>query len=399
MALRTFIWRGFAIAFLAIAAVGAVLAGYSYYFRPPVVKTSLATLAPVSEVVYGTGIVEPLRWAKVVPLQRKRVVELCRCEGQWVKAGQVLGRQDDAEERAALRELEIHRDQLQRNLHRAEEDRRNDKISKADYEQRETLLNETISRITAQNERIKTLSFHAPMDGMVLRRDGEVGEIVGPTDVLFWVGPPTPMQVVAEINEEEITRIAIGQKAFLRNEAFSEALPATVSQITPKGDPTRKTFRVYLLLPDNTTLRIGMTVEANIVFREKTAAVVVPVEAMIGNTVQVVSGGKVQRIQVTVGVRGTRNVEIIGNVSPGTTVLSPARVDLADGTWVGIENAPAKDAINAPADSNLSSSSAIARKPAAPANLNDSEDVAIAAAMSAHIQSIVNDARRNLRKY
>jgi RND family efflux transporter MFP subunit len=399
MALRTFIWRGFAIAFLAIAAVGAVLAGYSYYFRPPVVKTSLATLAPVSEVVYGTGIVEPLRWAKVVPLQRKRVVELCRCEGQWVKAGQVLGRQDDAEERAALRELEIHRDQLQRNLHRAEEDRRNDKISKADYEQRETLLNETISRITAQNERIKTLSFHAPMDGMVLRRDGEVGEIVGPTDVLFWVGPPTPMQVVAEINEEEITRIAIGQKTFLRNEAFSEALPATVSQITPKGDPTRKTFRVYLLLPDNTTLRIGMTVEANIVFREKTAAVVVPVEAMIGNTVQVVSGGKVQRIQVTVGVRGTRNVEIIGNVSPGTTVLSPARVDLADGTWVGIENAPAKDAINAPADSNLSSSSAIARKPAAPANLNDSEDVAIAAAMSAHIQSIVNDARRNLRKY
>src|SRR6188474_1436889 len=66
--------------------------------RPAEVTTALVQLAPVSEAVYGTGTVEPERWAKVVPLQRRRLVELCRCEGQAVKAGQVLGRQDDTEE-------------------------------------------------------------------------------------------------------------------------------------------------------------------------------------------------------------------------------------------------------------------------------------------------------------
>jgi hypothetical protein len=132
----------------------------------------------------------------------------------------------------------------------------------------------TSTPINAQKARIDALVLRAPLDGMVLRRDGEVGEIVGPTDVLFWVGPPAPMQVVAEINEEEITRIAVGQKAFLRSEAFTnKALRATVSQITPKGDPTRKSFRVYLLLPRDTPLRIGMTVEVNIIYREKAAAV------------------------------------------------------------------------------------------------------------------------------
>lgn len=135
---------------------------------------------------------------------------------------------------------------------------------------------------------------------MVLRRDGEVGEIAGPTDVLFWVGPPAPMQVIAEVNEEEINRIAVGQKAFLRSEAFpGQALRATVSRITPKGDPTRKTFRVYLLLPDDTRLRIGMSVEANIVVREKPQAVVVPAEAIADNAVQVVNNGRVQRVAVT----------------------------------------------------------------------------------------------------
>jgi hypothetical protein len=236
----------------------------------------------------------------------------------------------------------------------------------------------------------------------VLRRDGEVGEIVGPTEVLFWVGPPTPMQVVAEINEEEITRIAAGQKAFLRSEAFSaQALRATVSQITPKGDPTRKTFRVYLRLPPDTPLRIGMTVEVNIIYREKTAAVVVPAEAVAGNAVQVVSSGKIQRVPVTVGVRGSRNVEIIGDVSRDTTVLSPARADLADGTRIRVENVAAKPVPAAPADIAPVPSPALDRAPAAAvvASAADADDAVISAAISAHVDSVVNDARRNVGKY
>ena len=96
----------------------AAAGGYYYYFflRMPTVKTSVAILAPVSEVVLGTGVVEPVQWAKIVPYARKRVVELCRCEGQRIKQGQVLGRQDDAEERAALHELEIRSGQLGKDL-------------------------------------------------------------------------------------------------------------------------------------------------------------------------------------------------------------------------------------------------------------------------------------------
>ena len=93
---------------LAIAAAGAGYYAYTNYLYPPLVTTSIATVAPVSEAVYGTGTVEPARWAKVVPLQRRRLVDLCSCEGQTVKAGQVLGRQDDAEERNALDQMEIN---------------------------------------------------------------------------------------------------------------------------------------------------------------------------------------------------------------------------------------------------------------------------------------------------
>jgi RND family efflux transporter MFP subunit len=413
MASRGIVWSGSVAAGLAVAAVAAAYFMYPDFFQPPTVTTAVAIRAPVSEAIYGTGTVEPERWAKVVPVQRRRLVELCRCEGQAVKAGQVLGRQDDAEERSALHQLEINNEQLERDLNRALRDRDKSEAARTEYEQRSTQFEESKSRINAQKVRLDGLVLRAPLDGMVLRRDGEVGEIVGPTDVLFWVGPPAPMQVVAEINEEEITRIAVGQKAFLRSEAFSaQALRATVSQITPKGDPTRKTFRVYLLLPRDTPLRIGMTVEVNIIYREKTAAIVVPNEAVIGNAVQVISNGKIQRVPVTVGIRGSRNVEIIGNVSKDTTVLSPARADLTEGTRVRVANvnAPAKPAPEAHVDATPDTSPAASPGPGPSAALDrnsaavatssvDADNAMISSALSAHVDSIVNDARRNVGKY
>jgi len=393
------VWRLSVIGILLIAVAGGGYYFYSNFLHAEVVTTSIAKLAPVSEAVFGTGTVEPQRWAKVVPLQRRRLVELCSCEGQAVKTGQVLGRQDDAEERSELNELEINNGQLQRDLDRAQKDRDKSAQAQAEYEQRWTQFEQSKTRIAAQRVRIDGLVLRAPLDGMVLRRDGEVGEIAGPTDVLFWVGPPAPMQVVAEVNEEEIYRIAIGQKAFLRSEAFAaRALRASVSQITPKGDPARKTFRVYLLLPNDTPLKIGMSVEVNIIFREKPAAIVVPAEAVAGDAVQIVNNGRIDRVPVSIGIRGSRNVEITSGVSRGMAVLSPARPDLADGTRVRIDNSSIKPIAETPVvpeaapdqDTTGAPSSFVAADP---------DGAVISAAISAHIDSVVNDARRNVAKY
>jgi hypothetical protein len=145
-----------------------------------------------------------------------------------------------------------------------------------------------------------------------------------------------------------------------------------------------------------------MTVEVNIIHREKAAAVVVPTEAVAANAVQVVNNGKIRRVPVTVGIRGSRNVEIVGNVSKDTTVLSPARTDLADGTRVRVENVAAKPTTDAPADVTPSPdpSPAPGREPAAIVTSSaDTDNAVISSAISAHVDSVVNDARRNVGKY
>ena len=46
------------------------------------------------------------------------------------------------------------------------------------------------------------------------------------------------------------------------------------------GDPVAKTFRIYIALPDDTPLRIGMSLEANVVTREKQNALLVPADEL-----------------------------------------------------------------------------------------------------------------------
>jgi hypothetical protein len=53
-------------------------------------------------------------------------------------------------------------------------------------------------------------------------------------------------------------------------------------EITPMGDPLAKTFRVRIALADDTPLQPGMSVEANIITREKPNALLVQADRWMG---------------------------------------------------------------------------------------------------------------------
>ena len=57
---------------------------------------SPATRGTAVEIVYATGGVEPVRWAKVASVIRDRIVEICDCEGKTVAKDDVLARLDEA---------------------------------------------------------------------------------------------------------------------------------------------------------------------------------------------------------------------------------------------------------------------------------------------------------------
>jgi len=318
----------------AVVAVGA--AAWYFASRPVEVATATITRGDAARIIYATGIVEPERWAEVTPLRRGRIVETCRCEGLVVAEGTHLFRLDDAEIRARLTELEARLAFAEQEFARAQDllDRRVGTQER--YEEAFAEASGLRAGVAAMRSQLADLEIRAPMAGQVLRIDGEVGEVAELGEPLAWIGQPKPLRVVAEVNEEDIPDVTVGQQALLAADAFpGRNLPAEVVSITPKGDPVLKTYRVYLSLPDDTPLFIGMSIDVNIVAETRQNVVLAPAESLIGGHLQVVgSDGIVEVRPVTPGISGTKRVEIAEGAAEGETVVSPAVDGLATGDRV-----------------------------------------------------------------
>ncbi len=301
------------------------------------VTAAAATRGTAVEIVYATGGVEPVRWAKVASLIRDRIVELCDCEGKAVKKGDVLARLDDREVSAQLQDLKAREEFLKREMSRVSDLITRGAATTQAYERASMDLAQVQAQISVQMQKIDDYAIVAPMDGVVLRRDGEIGEIAEVGQILYRVGVPKPLQVVAEVNEEDIPRVTVGQTALFRTDAFPDRrLEGKVAEITPMGDVAAKTFRVKMALPDDTPLKPGMSVEANIITREKPNALLIPADAVQGNAVFVLDGAKVRRRDVKIGIRGTRQIEVLSGLVEGERVAAPAATDLADGARVRV---------------------------------------------------------------
>jgi RND family efflux transporter MFP subunit len=322
---------------VAVGVVVALLVWAAMAARGPAVNVVAARQGSIAEVVYATGIVEPVNWAKVTAPQRKRIVDICRCEGQAVRKGDVLVRLDDVEEQALLAELQWRLARYREDAERLTGLVERNITSRVTLDDKLTQVHEYEARVAAQKNRISDLALKSPIDGEVLRRDGEVGEIAGTGsgDTLIWVGSPRPLQIVAEVNEADIVKVAGGQTALLRHEGHAGgSLKGTVERITPKGDAQTKTFRVYIRLADDTPLRIGMSVEANIVVAEVASAVLLPAEAIADGHVLAVADDRAERRPVTLGLRGTSAVEVKDGVAAGDLVVSPFAKDVTPGSRV-----------------------------------------------------------------
>ena len=183
--------------------------------------TAKVTRGPAVEAVYASGTVEPVSWAKVQPLRTGRIASVEAFEGDEVKTGQILMRLDDRELRASVAQLEAEQRFLRSELDRVSELARRGVTTTQVEERARSQLDQAVATLNAARQRVEDFLLRAPMDGTVLRRDGEVGEIARPEDVLFWIGRASPLRIEAEVDEEDIPLVAVGQPALIKADAFA----------------------------------------------------------------------------------------------------------------------------------------------------------------------------------
>ena len=327
------------IPFLFAAAFAAAAFGYYLFGRGFAVAVAPPGRGLAVDSVYATGIVEPVTWAQVSSLVPGRIADVRVHDGDAVKEGDLLAKLDDREAQANLRQLEVREQYWQEELARQRALEARGVASRATFERVQSDFLQAKAATAAARQRLEDLVLRAPIAGTVLRQDGEVGEVVDKQKILFSIGQPKPLRVTADVDEEDIVRLASGQKVLVKADAFPDrTLPGTVATITPKGDPINKSFRVRVALPENTPLLVGMTVEINVIARETPDALLVPAGAVRDGHVFVVEADRAKRIRVKTGARGTTRTEIVDGLAADARIILDPPATLTDGARIRIAN-------------------------------------------------------------
>lgn len=311
---------------LVLAAV-AVLLGLRWFLAMPVVETAAVTRGQAVDAVYATGTVEATIMLPIASRRTARLVSLNVDEGARVTKGALLAQFDDRDMQAALAQLVARHEQAQREYGRLNRIRSSAAFSQAAMDAAETELRASEAALEGARSDLRDLKLTAPEDGTVIRRDGEVGQMIPANQPVFWFTCCAPLRISAEVDEEDIARVKPGQKVLIRADAFpGQIFDGVVKAITPMGDATARSYRVRVGLDGQTPLMIGMTAETNIILSTAEDARLVPRSALQVDRVWVLDAhGQLQPREVKTGARGAEKVQILAGLGDDDRVVKNPR--------------------------------------------------------------------------
>ncbi len=177
--------------------------------------------------------------------------------------------------------------------------------------------------------------LRAGIDGIVIKRDVEPGDLATPTRVLMELVDPARTRITATVDERDIPRVHAGQQALLTSDAWpGRIVKGNVTMVTPTGNPDERAFRARLAIDDRVDLPMGMTLEVNIISRRIADALLVPTSALTDGHVWMVTDNRLRKRAVKTGITGTSETQILSGLAEGDSIVNNPSDELREGMRV-----------------------------------------------------------------
>ena len=263
--------------------------------------------------------------------------------GAWVRQGQVLASVDrsvQSQEAAQLAaQIQVARADAalaQNELDRAQALVSRGFVSKADLDRKRAARDAAAARVRvaqaqfgATRARVGRLDVRAPTSGLVLARNVEVGQVVGPgAGGLFRIAAGGEMEMRAQVPQQDIAYVRAGMPASVTPIGLDRSFSGSVWQVSPVIDPQSRQGEVRIAVPYDPAIRPGGFAEARI-GAGGTTAPLLPQSAVLsdekGNYVYVInSKNEVERRNVRIGSVDDSGVTIIEGLSGQEAVVLSA---------------------------------------------------------------------------
>jgi HlyD family secretion protein len=198
----------------------------------------------------------------------------------------------------------------------------------SDYVMAQTQLNQAHANLDTAQSRLGYATISAPRDGVLIARNVERGTVAQPGKALLVLAPAGEVQLVLQIDERNLGKIALGRNALASADAYpQQKFAAVVSYINPGIDIARASVEVKLTVADPPDyLRQDMTVSVDIEVAAKDNALVLPIrsvhDVLSGQPwVLGVKDGRAVKRPVRLGLRGIANLEILDGIAEGEVAI------------------------------------------------------------------------------
>ena len=327
----------------------------------PAVTVIVPGRQDVAGLISATGTLAARRDLPVgVPGEGGQVERVLVEPGQWVGAGQtlaVINRSVQAQEAQQLAaNVEVARADLrlaQNELDRAQALVSRGFVSQADLDRKRATRDAAAARVRvaqaqlgATRARIGRLDVRAPAAGLVLDRNVEAGQVVGPgSGALFRIAQGGQMELIARLPQTDLSRLGVGVPVTVTPVGSDQTYQGTIWQISPIIDPQTRQGEVRILIPYQRELRPGGFASAQI-RSGSVSAPLLPESAVLtddfGSYVMIVGpNNTVVRRPVRIGAVSDRGVLIAEGLNGTEQVVESAGAFLNAGERIRPERSRA----------------------------------------------------------
>jgi len=301
-----------------------------------------------SEKLNVTGSVNPdiSREVPVISLASGRIVDIKARLDDYVKKGQLLLKVQSPDITNAFDTYlkAVNDEQLANKAYiRAKDLYDHGAISLGMLEQAEDSEKDAKADLIAAEQQLDTLgvqkdhpspisNVYAPISGVIVAQyvtnAAAAGVTYSGSSTVFTIADLSVVWVICDVYENDLPKLQLGQSAQIKLNAYPDkVLTGRVSDIGPVLDPTIRTAKVRIEVPNPGILKLGMFGTATLESRTPHEYAVVPSDAILHlhdrDWVFVPAGAKqFKRVQVTAGDMMPGNKQqILSGIAPGQQLV------------------------------------------------------------------------------
>ncbi len=239
--------------------------------------------------------------------------------------------------------------------------RQKDAVTQQDLDERESAFRQAAANLAAADANVGRLQnlrgFNrvvAPFDGVVTRRNVDVGDLVnsgngGTGQALFAVAQVNPLRLYVYVPQVYARQIKIGDPVTVTlPEGVGQDFRGSIARTARAIDAATRTMQVEIEVPNPAGALIsGSYVQVSLPIDVDSRALVVPTNVLLfrpeGTRVALVdSGGRVHLVPVKLGTDFGTEVEVLSGLNHSDRIIVNPADSLADGDVVTLPAPPTK---------------------------------------------------------